>query len=223
MAKNIVLCSDGTGNKGGYGSSSNVFKLYRAVAINASTSSQVKQISYYDNGVGTSDSDVSSPGNKYWVAIAEAFGFGFEKNVVDLYEFLVRNYQHDDQIYVFGFSRGAATVRAFTGFIHTCGLIDISKTQDEDDFRKLIDLALQAYKKRKKSPEIAATFKATYALSDSKFAPHGNLKIKFIGVWETVSALGFPQDWSRLIDWLFKLLDRIFRHYLAAQLLCLQP
>ena len=113
MGKNIILCSDGTGNKGGHGADTNVFRLFNAIGIHDVSP---PQITFYDDGVGTSK-------NKYLRAISGAFGFGFEDNVVDLYEFLSRNYKSkdDDKIYLFGFSRGAATVRAFAGMVQEWG------------------------------------------------------------------------------------------------------
>ena len=206
MAKNIVLCSDGTGNKGGYGADSNVFKLYLAVDIHQSTP---RQITYYDNGIGTSS-------NKYWRAFTGAFGFGCEANVCDLYEELARNYDFGDRIYVFGFSRGAATVRAFTGFIKTCGLLsrvdDNGNPKSEALFQQQLAEAIEAYKDKSSATE----FKAKHAIKNATYAPDGDLKITFIGVWDTVSALGFPQDWSVTLDWLFKWLDKasdkIFPH-----------
>ncbi len=80
MGKNIILCSDGTGNKGGHGADTNVFRLFNAVDIH---DTNAQQITFYDDGVGTSK-------NRYLKAISGAFGFGFKTNVRDLYEFLVR-------------------------------------------------------------------------------------------------------------------------------------
>ena len=117
MTKNIILCADGTGNKGGYTPDSNVYKIYNGIDIHDDGN---KQIIFYDNGVGTAK-------NKYWRAASGAFGFGFGHNVRDLYEFLVKNYDPDDRVYLFGFSRGAATVRAFSGFVAACGLIRYEK------------------------------------------------------------------------------------------------
>ncbi|MFT6244377.1 MAG: hypothetical protein ACJA0U_002027 [Salibacteraceae bacterium] len=93
--------------KGGYTPSSNVYKLYHAIDLH---NQDKKQITFYVNGVGTRT-------NKYLRGIGGAFGFGFETNVKDLYEFLARNYYTGDSIYIFGFSRGAASVRAFNGFM----------------------------------------------------------------------------------------------------------
>lgn len=206
MVKNIILCSDGTGNKGGDGVGTNVYKLYNAVDIH---DGENPQITFYDNGVGTSK-------NKYIRALTGAFGVGFKQNVEDLYEFLARNYATGDQIYVFGFSRGAATVRAFAGMVQWCGLLDTKDAAywqngnfDETKFQCDIDAAMRAYKKIRKNPSIAKEFKSQHSVKDDKFAPDGDLKIKFIGVWDTVSALGFPQDWSWAVNWIFALLEKI--------------
>lgn len=207
--KNIVLCSDGTGNKGGYGTDSNVYKTYKAVDIHNPT---IAQLTFYDNGVGTDKSDNSK--NKYLTALSGAFGFGFAANVRDLYDFLARTYESGDAIFLFGFSRGAATVRAFTGFLHFCGLIDRNHPAiqtngefDEDKFKDKIQEAFKLYESKDSKRQQA--FKAQYAVTDSEYAPDGNLRIRFIGVWDTVSALGFPQDFSKAVEWLFKWADEI--------------
>ncbi|MCK4586077.1 MAG: DUF2235 domain-containing protein [Gammaproteobacteria bacterium] len=120
MPKNIIVCADGTGNKGGSTPDSNVYKIYKS--INKCFSGKAKdgfeldeQIVFYDNGVGTEK-------NKYLRMLGGGIGFGFEDNVCDLYRFLARNYESGDRIYFFGFSRGASTVRACNGFISICGL-----------------------------------------------------------------------------------------------------
>ena len=197
MSKNIILCSDGTGNKGGHGADTNVYKLYNAVDIHDSS---IPQVTFYDSGVGTSK-------NKYIRGITGAFGFGFRDNVMDLYEFLTRHYEPGDNVFLFGFSRGAATVRAFAGMIQSCGLLDINneccktnKHLDEKKFQYQLKMAMEAYELIKMDTSFALEFK-------KKAVEHGKLKIKFIGVWDTVSALGFPQDWSGAFHGLFKLVD----------------
>ena len=122
MAKNIVLCSDGTGNKGGSGNDTNVYKLYQAVDIH---DSKQPQVTFYENGVGTNVDGEALKQNKFWRALSGAFGFGFEQHVRDLYEYLAMNYQPGDRIYLCGFSRGASIVRAFAGMLHSCGLLNI--------------------------------------------------------------------------------------------------
>ncbi len=153
--KNIILCSDGTGNKGGSGDDSNVFKLYNAIDLRplekdgetipySDNNGEREQITFYDNGVGTQDNSVIS-------SLSGAFGLGFRRNVRDVYEFLARNYDPGDIIYCFGFSRGAATARAFAGMLQWCGLLDRSDFQvhegliDEKRFQKAIDAAMAHY------------------------------------------------------------------------------
>lgn len=200
MSKNIILCSDGTGQKGNYGSDSNVYKLYRMIDLH----SNVEQITFYDNGVGTSDSDSDSKSNSVLRMVSSAFGFGFQDNVCDLYRFLARHYESGDQIYFFGFGRGAATVRACVGFIHHCGLLNKNHAELQTDaaFEARIQDAMQCYQQWQTSDK-ENEFKKKWAVQDEKYAPQGDLKIHFIGVWDSVSALGFPKD----IPFLSKLFD----------------
>ncbi len=208
--KNIVLCADGTGHRGGYGRDTNVYKTYKAVDIN---SPDVDQYTFYDQGVGTDKSDTSK--NKYRTALSGAFGFGFRNNVLHLYHFLARSYNPGDAIFLFGFSRGAATVRAFAGFINACGLVDRNHSSvqtngafDADKFQKLVERAFECYQNNKNKPA-QQKFKDQYAVKESIHAPNGDLKIKFVGVWDTVSALGFSQDFSLLLKWIFSTAEKI--------------
>jgi len=208
--KNIVLCADGTGHRGGYGIDTNVYKTYKAVDIN---SQGVDQYTFYDQGVGTDKSDTSK--NKYRTALSGAFGFGFRNNVLHLYHFLARSYNPGDAIFLFGFSRGAATVRAFAGFINACGLVDRNHSSvqtngafDGDKFQELVERAFECYQHNKNKPA-QQKFKDQYALKDSIHAPNGDFKIKFVGVWDTVSALGFSQDFSLLLKWIFSTAEKI--------------
>src|SRR3972149_792279 len=112
MSKNIVVLSDGTGQDGGRGHDSNVYKLYRMLEDRTEN-----QIVYYDQGLGTDWRRVS--GN--------AFGVGFSQNIVELYRFIFENYNAGDKIFLFGFSRGAATVRSLASFIHYFGILSKSR------------------------------------------------------------------------------------------------
>lgn len=208
--KNIVLCADGTGHRGGYGRDTNVYKTYKAVDIN---SPGVDQYTFYDQGVGTDKSDTSK--NKYRTALSGAFGFGFRSNVLHLYHFLARSYNPGDAIFLFGFSRGAATVRAFAGFINACGLVDRNHSSvqtngafDGDKFQELVEQAFECYQNNK-NKAAQQKFKDQYAVKESIHAPNGDLKIKFVGVWDTVSALGFSQDFSLLLKWIFSTAEKI--------------
>ena len=217
MAKNIVLCSDGTGNQGGRGAGTNVYKTYNAVDIH---DPDFVQVTFYDNGVGTNK-------NKYLRALTGAFGLGFKENVEDLYEFLARQYDSEkknggpdekknggpDKIFLFGFSRGAATVRAFAGMIQECGLLCIkrdeqgNKNYDEQEFQRLLKLAMKAYVKHKSNPSYLEKF---HSEVKEPFLIVPSVSIEMVGVWDTVSALGFPQDWSGAVNGFFWLVESIF-------------
>ncbi len=164
MSKNIVVFSDGTAQEGGKGNNTNVYKLFNMIEDRT-----LNQIAFYDRGLGTGWRKVTG----------SAFGAGISKNIQECYAFIFENYQAGDQIYLFGFSRGAFTVRSLGGFISLFGILPKSR-------RELINAAYKIYKI--KNPEKRKT-KAEIFL-----AKHHTMKcqIKFIGVWDTVGALGLP-------------------------------
>ena len=102
MPKNIIICSDGTGNTAIKNRGTNVFKLFEAIDLNGHRTSPnlCAQIALYDDGVGT-ESFLPLK------LLGGAFGWGLKRNVVKLYTGLVRIYDPGDRIYLFGFSRGA--------------------------------------------------------------------------------------------------------------------
>ncbi len=108
MSKNIIICCDGTNNEFKE-RISNVVKLYQAIEKNKPK----EQIAFYDPGVGTLDL-------KYF---GLALGSGITENLQDAYKYLMDNYEKDDRVYLFGFSRGAFTVRSLAGLIYKCGLL----------------------------------------------------------------------------------------------------
>ncbi|RKZ62792.1 MAG: hypothetical protein DRQ44_10670, partial [Gammaproteobacteria bacterium] len=182
-SKNIIVCADGTGNRGGYSPDSNVYKIYNAVDKGFSGRTEdgadiSEQIIFYDNGVGTDT-------NKYIRALGGAIGFGFGRNVCDLYKYIARNYKPGDRIYFFGFSRGASTVRACNGMISKCGLIKTQGLRNRE-LDALVSEAFDTYKLCKKQPELAEDFK-------NSERSHGAVAIHFLGIWDTVVALGFPK------------------------------
>ena len=178
MGKNIIIFSDGTGQKGGVGSNTNVYKLFNMVEDRTN-----RQITFYDPGLGTNWEKVTGMIN----------GSGISKNILDCYKFIFENYQAGDQIYLFGFSRGAATVRSLSGFINLFGVLPISRP----------DILTQAFKIYKISNEVIRKEKAAAFI-----IKHHTMwcKIKFIGVWDTVAALGFP------VKWISGILDVFFPH-----------
>lgn len=211
MSKKIVICSDGTGNKGGSVDNTNVFRLYKLVDIQ-----REDQIAFYDDGIGTESE------NTIFKMITRAFGFGFKKNILALYRYIAKHYEPGDKIYMFGFSRGAATVRALAGMIQTVGLLrndyhGVMKHGIVDDIKLHIESmkAMRLYRRSQRHPEEALEF--------MERKTHGVVDIEMVGVWDTVSALGFPQDTSWLVIGLSKLIDIVSdkimpHHYFNYQL-----
>jgi len=169
---NIVICADGTWNRPEEDVEkdfpTNVLKLARGIKPSVQT---IKQHVYYDWGLGSYHNSLS----------AGATGRGIHKNILDGYRYIVQNYATNDKIYLFGFSRGAYTVRALCGLIYNCGIL---KRPDA----RLISKAWKIYKSplKKNHPrgEEAKLFKTEHC--------HRSKKVHFVGVWDTVGALGIP-------------------------------
>lgn len=138
MPKNIILCSDGTGNISIKGRGTNVFKMFEAIDLH---NPRTRQIAYYDDGVGTSKF-------KPLMILGGAFGLGLSRNVRQLYTELVRSYEPGDKIYLFGFSRGAFTVRNLAGFINAAGIFDRNKAKDDVALRRSVRTAYRLYRQK---------------------------------------------------------------------------
>ena len=174
--KRLILCCDGTWNtadheEAGEPCPSNVVKLALRIAKRAG---DVSQIIFYDQGVGT--------GNSVDKATGGTFGCGLEDNIHDAYRFLLANYEPGDEIYLFGFSRGAFTARSTVGMIRKCGILQRKFAQHYRD-------AITLYRKRDSSPDSmeATQFRKSFSVNGDDGVP-----IKFLGVWDTVGALGIP-------------------------------
>src|SRR6476469_3596090 len=115
MAKNIVICCDGTGNQYS-GKNTNVIKLYSTLDLADNT----QQIAYYHPGLGTMGAaSALTRLAKWWTKVKGlAFGYGLTADIGDAYKFLMDYYEQGDRVYLFGFSRGAYTVRALSGMLH---------------------------------------------------------------------------------------------------------
>lgn len=197
MSKNIVLCADGTGNRGGVTRGTNVYRMAKAVDIHGNVGTGLrKQTSFYVDGVGTDDAKVLK-------IVGGAFGFGLSANIRLLYHFLVKNYEDGDDIYLFGFSRGAYTARSFAQMVATCGLVKNDCYESAGELDALVCDAYRAHRdSQKKSDEgPAASFKARCGrdtLAHERFPDRGygpkDVPIKFVGVWDTVGAIGLPFD-----------------------------
>jgi uncharacterized protein (DUF2235 family)/ABC-type multidrug transport system ATPase subunit len=285
--KNIVLCSEGTGNTIQKFRGTNVWKLYEAIDLGAhrwhegggdASIRSSEQIAFYDDGVGSQQ-------NKILKIIGGVFGYGLNRNIRDLYKSICRAYWPGDDIYIFGFGRGAYTARVLAGFILSCGIVrhDAWKTDRElDDLSKLAykkfrshfrlgttkgrrairaalkaseaELRLESAEKdayeplsqevkarrevaRQANKEAEAAswkakantdeFRREYSIRDDTYAPDGQISIKFIGVWDTIVAIGLPfralsKFWNRFIYTLmfpdYKLSSRVEKCFHAVSI-----
>ena len=120
-SRNIIICSDGTGNAGGRTRGTNVWRIYKELDRH---NSKIEQLAYYDDGVGTDNL-------RFLKIIGGAFGWGLSRNLIDLYSFAASHYRPGDRLYLFGFSRGAYTVRALGEMILKCGLLKSDRYRTE--------------------------------------------------------------------------------------------
>jgi len=167
MSRRIIICSDGTWNSPVDGKATNVLKLARSIKHVADDGKP--QFVFYDWGVGT-DAHTITGG---------AFGVGLDKNIQDAYRFIVHNYHLGDELFLFGFSRGAYTVRSLAGFIRNVGILKRVNAE-------LIPKAYNLYRSRSKpDSERSCIFR-----SDNSWA--NQTPVAFLGVWDTVGSLGIP-------------------------------
>jgi uncharacterized protein (DUF2235 family) len=219
--RNIIICCDGTGNEISE-NISNVLKLYRCLRKTEKT--QPRQLVFYDPGVGTLERP--DPWHKlkqdFNAILGLATGYGLDDNVLAAYAFLVHTWQAGDQIYLFGFSRGAYTVRVLAGLIHKIGLISPEQVN-------LAGSGLIAYKQfsSDEAPKLRAKFKSAIdavAAEDTlpqtafdnaaQFARITSTRwptIRFVGVWDTVASVIVPRAdrfyWPSLEELAFTLLN----------------
>ncbi|HZG45909.1 MAG TPA: DUF2235 domain-containing protein [Allosphingosinicella sp.] len=210
--KKIAIFCDGTWNDLSMANSTNVVRLARSVADHARDSVRSQQIVYYDEGVGVA-------GNVSWLIdratriVGGALGRGLDRKVENAYRFLVLNYCPGDEIYVFGFSRGAYTARSLCGMIRKCGILRRAHFDH-------VDAAMRLYrsKETKDSPD-AFLFRSKFAHSaatafqdvpeadrqaaeiDSpddlaalyQYRPAAMVRLMYAGIWDTVGAMGIPE------------------------------
>ncbi len=182
MPKNIVICCDGTAGTVKTDALSNVVLLYRILQKND------KQVLYYDPGMAVLGNPTPYLWVKKWVsrALIGLLGFGVDESVLKAYRFLIHNYEDGDQIYLFGYSRGAYTVRVLAGFIHLLGLL-------KPEHENLCEHAFGSYRRASEGDfEQAWLFKSVLSTRE-------RIPIKFIGVWDTVSSVIVPK--FQLVSW----------------------
>ena len=217
MGKAIILLADGTGNSAAKLFKTNVWRLYKALDLkHPPTDGERHQVAYYHDGVGTSTF-------KPLALLGGAFGVGLKRNIIEMYSFLCRNYEPGDRIYVYGFSRGAFTVRVLAALITTQGILSCPT---EEELSRYAPDAYRRYRRRYKLPlfgrkdktvELPHPEKVKIGLVDRLRDLRDNVigiwrrvwhqelyetvlernkeaEIDFIGVWDTVAAYGLPVD-----------------------------
>lgn len=182
--KNLIVCCDGTWNtpdqeQWELPAPSNVVRLFNCIHdLDANGAPQLK---YYHSGVGTE-------GGLLQKVAGGLYGDGLGKNVMSAYAWLAQHYEVGDHIFLFGFSRGAFTARSLGGMLSRCGLIDIAGLESKVGWQRVETVFNEGYQKHGQPWRVA----------DWKFRAEPQLPIHFIGVWDTVGALGIPDDLALL-------------------------
>jgi hypothetical protein len=173
--KRLVICCDGTWNRPDSRYITNIEKIARTVQTDLDRTGGVQQLVFYVGGVGGS----------YGVdrVLGGAFGLGLFSHVLEGYRFLAQNYEEGDEVFVFGFSRGAYTARSMVGMVGKVGLLTRKALVEER-----LPEAVARYRRRDplggKFGSSAAEFRHDYC--------HSGTPIRFLGVFDTVGALGVP-------------------------------
>ena len=209
--KSIILFSDGTGNSSAKLFKTNVWRMYEVVDLGPSSEGKRDQIAYYDDGVGTSSF-------KPLTILGGAFGWGLQRNVLDIYRYACRNFREGDDIYAFGFSRGAFTARLVVALIASQGIVR-SSSEAELDWKSLeayrafrADFTPRSLKwpttlSRRIGRVVRSWRNRLRGYPSYDSSENCRPDVRFVGVWDTVSAYGGPiTEITRAIDnWIFPL------------------
>jgi uncharacterized protein (DUF2235 family) len=195
--KNVVVCCDGTDNQLS-GDLTNVVRIFE-VAVK-----DKQQVASYDPGVGTTADPIArGPISKRWSLLKGlAFGAGLKDNVLDAYRFLMRVYENGDQVFLFGFSRGAFTVRVLAGMLHAVGLLHAGTEH-------LLPYVWRNYRGIRILPPDATT-------ADQETARRREREVEvmrrsftrpcpvaFLGPWDTVGSVGM-YNWNQSFEYTFE-------------------
>ncbi|SMD44810.1 Uncharacterized alpha/beta hydrolase domain [Aquiflexum balticum DSM 16537] len=190
MSRNIVVCCDGTGNKVTVNENSNIVHLFACLEKSS------QQLCYYSPGLGTTTPLwVDNERSKEWFKFkAMVSGYSLKNNVLDAYKFIMENYNDEDKIYFFGFSRGAYTVRVVAGIIRMFGILQKGNTAHMEQLYNLYENYINKELKRDIENGLVGRNRISghvkiVARIKSSFS-RGEGKIAFMGLWDTVSSVG---------------------------------
>lgn len=214
--KKIFVFCDGTGNKFANSrnlkdANSNVVKLYTTLRVTD------RQVAYYHPGVGTmGDPTIRHAIPRFWSKVKGlAFGAGFKDNVLDAYRYLMEVYNDGDEIYLFGFSRGAYTARALAGMLHGFGLLCRGNeghllyawNMFHDEVKRKRKLLKKPLHRR--GGIQAHTIERNFAFAET-FSRQ--VMVHFLGIWDTVSSVGWIYEPLRLLDMAQNPIIHVGRH-----------
>lgn len=204
--KRLVVCCDGTWQDLEKGYPTNVVKMTQAIKYYDDKG--IQQIVYYDEGIGaesniSAEEDLTFLGAGHRERLLEGIkggglGKGIDKNIRDAYSFLCVNYAPGDEIFLFGFSRGAYTVRSLAGMLYFCGLLK------RPNLRKIPE-AYELYREKLQSDDSRIVqFRKDYCHTNKQYKDR--VPVKLLGCWDSVGSLGLPDVFSSIpID---KLINR---------------
>jgi uncharacterized protein (DUF2235 family) len=203
MARNILIFADGTGDEGGLipdESRTNVYKLYRATRTGPDSNiDPSRQIAFYIRGIGTPEPGKFQAGRNRWSGFQQIVGAGLTSRIVDCYAAIISVWRPGDRIYLFGFSRGAYTVRCVAHVLELLGIPTEANGKPlslepvalrriaKSGVKILYVIGLPA-KNREKRDRKAETFRSNHECATG--AEQGVIPY-FVGVWDTVAALGW--------------------------------
>ncbi|MCM2577618.1 DUF2235 domain-containing protein [Streptomyces meridianus] len=185
MSKRLVICCDGTWNRADQPEPTNVVRIKDALAPKGTDG--LEQRVHYNPGVGT---------RRWEMLRGGAFGFGLSEDVRSVYRFLVEAFDPGDELFFFGFSRGAYTARSAVGLVRNCGILRREHSGRVDEAYELYRSKRTADKPR---GEEAERFRSSYAHATP---------VHFVGAWDTVGALGIPVPRGALLAPLARRLNR---------------
>ena len=191
MGRKLVLCLDGTNNK--YKKdNTNVLKMYALV-----DRTQADQLAYYQTGIGTAAAPGLFTRAGKWISkqLDLAIAFLLKEHVTEAYRFLMNFYKDGDEIFIFGFSRGAYTARALAAMLYKVGLLSQGNNE-------LIPFAWDIFKKER-DEKLYTGFRHTFCRK---------VQVRFLGVWDTVSSVGWMWDPKYLQFTQYNPIVQTFRH-----------
>jgi hypothetical protein len=187
--RHLIACCDGTWDTSNQESVTNVKRLHDALADKDDSGNE--QRSNYFPGVGTEGGLVAR-------LTGGGQGVGLDGNIMRAYQWLTTEYEPGDRIAVFGFSRGAYTVRSLAGMIAACGLIDTTGMDAQQTWHLIEKVYRNRYQRGAKAdPAWRDGLAFSYDPDDAQ-----NIPVRFVGVWDTVGALGIPDNlsWLKPLD-----------------------